>query len=81
MTTKEELKKNIEILERDIESPIWQCNPRIAMTSRTATKNNYEAFNRKEINEEELKDNNNRIFMATSKFVDMCSCMREFKRH
>lgn len=79
MTTKEELNKNIATLERDIESP-WQCNPRIAMTSRNVTKNNYDAFNRKEIGEEELRDNNNRIWVATQKFVDMCSCMREFKR-
>lgn len=81
MTIKEELMKNMETLERDIESPIWQCNPRMAMTSRNATKNNYEAFNRKEISEEELKDNDNRIWMATSKFVDMYSCMREFKKY
>lgn len=81
MTPKEELKKNIETLETYIESPIYQCNPRIAMISRNATRNNYEAFNRKEISEEELKDSNNRIWIVTSKFVDTCSCMREFKKH
>jgi hypothetical protein len=70
----------IDVLEKDIESPIYQCNPRIASMSRFATKNNYEAFIRKEIGEEELKENNRRIGVVSSKFDGMCSCMREFKR-
>ena len=80
MTYKEELKKNMEILERNIESPVLQCDPHMAMLSRNATRNNYEAFIKKEIGEEELKDNNNRIGIVTRKFIDMCSCMREFKK-
>lgn len=80
MKSKEELKKNIEILERNIESPLLQCDPHNAMISRNATRNNYEAFIKKEISEEELKENNSRIGVATRNFIDTCSCMREFKR-
>jgi hypothetical protein len=76
MTPLEELKKMIEVLERDIESPIYQCNPRVASMSRFATINNYEAFIRKEINEEELKDNNKRIGIVSRTFNDMCLCTK-----
>jgi hypothetical protein len=79
MTPKEELKQNIVLLERNIESPILQCDPHIVMISRNATRSNYEAFIRKEISEEELKGNNNIIGLIASRFIDMCSCMRESK--
>jgi len=80
MTHKEELKINIELLESHIESPIFQCDTRMAMISRDATRNNYEAFIRKEISEKELEDNNYRIRIVINKFMGMCSCMRESKR-
>jgi hypothetical protein len=80
MTHKEDLKRNIDLLERNIESPILQCDSHMAMTSRNATRSNYEAFIEKEISKEELEDNNNRIWTVTSRFIDICSCMREFKR-
>ena len=80
MTPKEELKIYIATLERNIENPILQCDPRTAMTSRNATKSNYEAFIKGEINKEELIDNNNKIGAVTRKFMEMCSCMRESKR-
>ena len=80
MTPKEELKKSMEILKRNIESPILQCDPHIAMISRNATKSNYEAFIQKEIGEEELKGNNNIIGLISRRFIDMCSCMKESKR-
>jgi hypothetical protein len=81
MTPKEELKKMIEVIEKDIESPIYQCNPRIATLSRFATINNYEEFIKKEIGEEELRDNNNRIGAVSRKFDDICSCMKEAKKY
>lgn len=75
--TKEELKRNIELLERNIESPIFQCRSNMAMIIRNATRYNYGTFAEKEISKEEFQDNNNRIFEVTSRFVGMCSCMRE----
>jgi hypothetical protein len=80
MTPKEELNRNIEVLENSMNNIMLQCKPNIAMISRHTTKNNYESFIRKEISKEELEDNNNRIWAATRKFMDLCSCMREFKR-
>ena len=80
MTHKEELNKEMTLLERNIESPILQCDSLIAMISRNATRNNYEAFIGNEISVEDLKNNNDRIGIVTRKFIDMCSCMREFKK-
>lgn len=79
MTHKDELEKNIAILQRNIESPILQCDPHIAMVSRNATRNNYDAFINNEISKEDLKNNNDKIGAVTRKFIDMCTCMREFK--
>lgn len=79
MTPKEELKKSMEILKRNIESPILQCDPHMAMLSRNATRSNYDAFIGKEISEEDLKGNNNIIGLIVRRFIDTCSCMREFK--
>lgn len=80
MTSKEQLEKDITILERNMESPMFQCESLNAKISSLAIKSNYEAFINQEISLEKLQDNNNRIGMATRKFVEMCSCMREFKR-
>ena len=38
MTHKEELRQSIEILKRNIENPVLQCDP----LSRNATRSNYE---------------------------------------
>ena len=76
MTHKEDLEKHIEILERNIELPVLQCDPHIAMISRLATRYNYEAFINNEINKEELRNNNDRIGIVTRRFIDMCSCTR-----
>jgi hypothetical protein len=77
MKHKEELEINIKLLEKNIESPIKQCFPHIAMLSRLATKTNYEAFMNNEINSEDLQSNNNKIGEITRRFIDTCSCMRE----
>lgn len=44
MTHKEELTRNMELLERNIESPIYQCKSDMAILSRNATRDNYDAF-------------------------------------
>lgn len=78
MTHKEDLERNMMILERNIELPLLQCDPKIAMLSRIATKDNYDAFIGNEISMEDLKNNNDRIGIVTRRFVDICTCMREF---
>lgn len=40
MAHKEDLERDIAILKRNIESPVLQCDPHIAMISRNATRSN-----------------------------------------
>lgn len=77
MTHKDELKQNIGILEKRINSSLMQCDPQNVAIFRQATVNNYEAFINNEISKEDLQDNNSRIRETTRKFIEMCSCMRE----
>lgn len=69
ITHKEELKQSMVILERNIESPLLQCDSIMAMASRNATRSNYEAFINNEISREELLVNNNKIGVITRKFI------------